>query len=159
MFNRTYLEGSIFNDSTSLDPGSTIESSATQNESPLDCEYKVLAFAPSTLHTRMDDITETKLSFELKPNEIGQIGPKLDSKPCDRQSVDLASPSLINILHSDTDSSRDFEVNRVTSQSGNEIEKAHNTLFAEPSLFETLAADYQEVFQCNIKHTKHKIRH
>ena len=51
-------EGSMFNDSTSLDLGSTIESSATQIESPLDCEHKLLAFAPSTLHTHMVDITE-----------------------------------------------------------------------------------------------------
>ena len=115
-------EGSMFNDSTSLDPDSTIESSVTQIESPLDCEHKLLAFAPSTLHTRMDDITEPKLYFELKPTEIGQnvTKPKLDSKPCDRQSADLASPSLMNVLHSDIDSSGDFEVNRVTSQSGNE---------------------------------------
>ena len=142
-------EGSMFNDSTFLDPDSTIESSVTQNESPLDCEHKLLAFAPSTLYTRVDDITEPKLGFELKPTEIGQnvTEPKVDSKPCDRQSADLASPSLMNVLHSDTDSSGDFEVNRVTSQSGKEIEKAHNTQSAEPSLFETLAADYQ-----NIKH-------
>ena len=112
----------------------------------------MLAFAPSTLYTRVDDITEPKLCFELKPTEIGQnvTEPKLDSKPCDRQSADLASPSLMNVLHSDTDSSGDFEVNRVTSQSGNENEKAHNTQSAEPSLFQTLAADYQEVFQSSI---------
>ena len=33
-------EGTMFNDSTSLDPDSTIESSVTQIESPLDCEHK-----------------------------------------------------------------------------------------------------------------------
>ena len=153
----------MFNDSTSLDPDSTIESLVTQIESPLDCKHKLLAFALSTLHTRRDDITEPKLCFELKPTEIGQnvTESKLDSKPCDRQSVDLASPSLMNVLHSDTDSSGDFEVNRVTSQSGNKIEKAHNTQSAEPSLFETLAADYQEVFQSSIntRDIKHAIEH
>ena len=156
-------EGSMFNDSTSLDPDSTIESLVIQIESPLDCERKLLAFAPSTLHTRVDDITEPKLCFELKPTDIGQnvTEPKLDSKPCDQQSADLASPSLMNVLHSDTDSSSDFEVNRVTSQRGNETEKAHNTQSAEPSLFETLAADYQEVFQSSIntRNIKHAIEH
>ena len=74
-------EGSMFNDSISLDPGSTIESSATQIESPLDCEHQLLAFATSTLHTRIDGITEPKLGFELKPTEIRQnvTEPKLDS--------------------------------------------------------------------------------
>ena len=49
----------------------------------------------------------------------------------------------------------------MTSQSGNEIEKAHNTQSAEPSLFETFAADYQEVFQSNIntRDIKHAIEH
>ena len=67
----------------------------------------------------------------------------------------------MNVLHSDTDSSGDFEVNRVTSQSGNKIEKAHNTQSVEPSLFETLAADYQEVFQSSIntRDIKHIIEH
>ena len=111
----------------------------------------------------MDDITELKLGFELQLTEIGQnvTESKLDSKSCDRRSVDLASPSLMNVLHSDSDFSSDFEVNRVTSQRANEIEKAHITQSAQPNLFETLAADHQEVFQSNIntRDIKHAIEH
>ena len=45
-------EGSMFDDSTSLDPGSTIESSATQIESPLNCEHKFTGFCTSNVsHT------------------------------------------------------------------------------------------------------------
>ena len=46
----------MFSDSTSLNPGSTIKSSATQIESPLDREHKLLAFAP---FTRTSDCSDT----------------------------------------------------------------------------------------------------
>ena len=73
----------------------------------------------------------------------------------------MASPSLKNVLHSDIDPSSGLEVNRVTSQSSNEIEKAHNTHSAKRSLFETLVTNYQEVFQSNVntRDVKHSIEH
>ena len=110
----------MFDDSTSLDPGSRIESSAIQIESPLRCKHNLLTFAPTTFHTRMDDVTEPKLAFELKPTENRQNAtePKIDSQSCDRQNVNFANLSVMNVLHSDPNSLSDFEVNRVTSQTG-----------------------------------------
>ena len=96
-------EGSMLGDFTSLDPDSTIESPATQIESPLDCKRNSLAFATTTLHTRMDNVTEPlNRSFELKPAENGQNAtePKLESQLCDRQNADLLSPNLMNVLQS-----------------------------------------------------------
>ena len=42
-------------------------------------------------HTRMEDVTEPKLGFELKSTENGQnvTEPKLDLKPYDPQNVDF----------------------------------------------------------------------
>ena len=48
----------MFDYFTSIDPGSTIESLATQIKSPLDWEHNSLTFAPLTLQTRMDIVTE-----------------------------------------------------------------------------------------------------
>ena len=77
-------------------PATQIESPTTQIESPLKCKLNSLAFALLTLHTGMDDVIEPRLGFQLKPAENGQnaIESKLDSQSCDRQNIDLASPSL-----------------------------------------------------------------
>ena len=55
-----------------MDFGSTIESPATQIESPLGCVHNSLTFAPPTLHTRMDNVTKPQLGFKLTPAENGQ---------------------------------------------------------------------------------------